>query len=59
MAKSSETGKFGNTFDSEVYKGPLTVGRPGKEPGPDVNNIPVARPSDPLGLIPGNSKKAR
>lgn len=57
MAKS--TGSFGNTFDSNVLKSPLTVGRPGNEHGPDVHNNPIARPSDPLNLIPGNSKKAR
>lgn len=49
--------KFGNTLDDEVYKGPLTVGRPTNEPGPDVNNTPVARPDDPLGFLPENSKK--
>lgn len=52
-------GKFGNTFDSTVLKSPLTVGRPSKEPGPEVLNNPVAKPSDPLKLIPQNSEKAR
>lgn len=59
MAKDKGLGSFGNTFDSEILKSPLTVGRPANEPGPDVRNNPVARPGDPLNLIPGNSKKAR
>jgi len=50
--------KFGNTFDSEMLKSPITVGRPGKEPGPDVHNNPVAKPADPMKFIPGNSRKA-
>jgi len=50
--------KFGNTFDSKILKSPLTVGRVGNEPGPDVRENPVAQPSDPLKLIPGNSRKA-
>jgi len=50
--------KLGNTFDSKILKSPLTVGRPGQEPGPDVRNNPVAQPMDPLKFIPGNSKKA-
>ena len=50
--------KFGNTFDSEILKSALTVGRPVNEPGADVRNNPVAKPMDPLKLIPGNSKKA-
>ena len=41
MAKIKES--MGNTFDEETLKSPLTVGRVGNEPGPDVNNIPVAR----------------
>jgi hypothetical protein len=45
-------GDMGNTFDEIVLKSPLTVGRVGNEPGPDVNNNPVASPKDPLGLIP-------
>ena len=51
--------KFGNTFDEKILKSPLTVGRTGKEPGPDVRNNPVAVPNDPLKLIPMNSAKAR
>lgn len=50
--------KMGNTLDKEIYKGPLTVGRPTNEPGPDVNNSPVFKPTDPLGFIPANSRKA-
>lgn len=50
--------KFGNTFDQGLLKSPLTVGRPGKEPGPEVRNNPVAMPNDPLKLVPGNSAKA-
>ena len=58
MAKDNGLGKFANTFDSTILKSPLTVGRPGNEPGPDVRNNPVAKPSDPLNLIPMNSSKA-
>jgi hypothetical protein len=50
---------MGNTFDSEILKSPLTVGRPRNEPGADVFNNPVAKPDDPLKFIPGNSKKAK
>jgi hypothetical protein len=49
--------KFGKNFDDEMLKSPLTVGRPGKEPGPEINNSPIARPADPMKFIPGNSKK--
>ena len=52
-------GKMGNTFDKTIYKGPLTVGAPQNEPGPDVNNNPVAKPGDPLGLIPEGGKKGK
>lgn len=48
----------GKSFDEKILKSPLTVGRPTNEPGPDVRNNPVAMPSDPLKLIPGNQKKA-
>lgn len=48
--------RMGNTFDEEILKSPLTVGRPRMEPGPEVNNSPVAQPDDPLRLIPANSK---
>lgn len=51
--------RMGQTFDSEILKSPLTVGRPKNEPGPDVHNNPVAKPNDPLKLIPGNSMKAK
>ena len=50
--------KMGDTFDSDMMKSPLTVGRPGKEPGPDVNNNPIAMPDDPLKYVPGNSRRA-
>jgi hypothetical protein len=49
---------MGNTFDSTMLKSPLTVGAPRNEPGPDVNNNPVAQPTDPMKFIPGNSRKA-
>lgn len=49
---------FGKNFDDRILKSPLTVGRPKKEPGPDVNNSPVFAPDDPLRIIPANSKKA-
>lgn len=55
---SSGGKKSKKSFDTEMLKSPLTVGRPSKEPGPDVNNTPVMMPSDPLGFIPSNSKKA-
>jgi len=55
MAKTKEA--MGNTFDSKVLKSPLTVGRTGNEPGPDVNNIPVSQPKDPLGFIPEGGSK--
>ena len=50
MAKEKQG--MGVNFDESVLKSPLTVGRTGNEPGPDVNNIPVAKPKDPLGLLP-------
>jgi hypothetical protein len=50
MAKIKES--MGNTFNSEILKSPLTVGRVGNEPGPDIYNNPIAQPKDPLGLIP-------
>lgn len=50
--------KMGKSFDSDMLKSPLTVGRPGKEPGPEPNNNPVARPEDPLKFLPQNSRKA-
>lgn len=48
---------MGPNFDTEMLKSPLTVGRPGREPGPEVHNIPVAQPDDPLHLTPANSRK--
>jgi hypothetical protein len=58
MAKTENgLGKFGINFDDSIYKGPLTVGRPGREPGPEVRNTPVAKPDDPLKLVPMNSSK--
>ena len=48
---------MGRSFDDRIMKSPLTVGRPRKEPGPDVHNSPVAAPDDPLRYIPSNSKK--
>ena len=56
MAKIKEA--MGNTFNSEILKSPLTVGRIGNEPGPDINNNPIARPRDPLGLIPEGGDRA-
>jgi hypothetical protein len=55
MAKIKEG--FGVNFNTEILKSPLTVGRTGNEPGPDVNNNPVAQPKDPLGLIPEGGDK--
>ena len=48
---------MGNTFDEKVWKRPLTVGRTGNEPGPDVHNNPIAPPQDPLGVIPDGGPK--
>lgn len=50
--------RMGRAFDEEMLKSPITVGRPRNEPGPDVNNNPVARPEDPLRFIPGNSRQS-
>jgi hypothetical protein len=50
--------RMGKSFDDEMLKSPLTVGRPRNEPGPEVNNNPVAKPEDPLKYIPGNARKA-
>ena len=55
MAKIKEG--FGVNFNTEILKSPLTVGRTGNEPGPDVNNNPIAQPKDPLGLIPEGGPK--
>jgi hypothetical protein len=55
MAKIKEG--MGNTFNSEILKSPLTVGRVGNEPGPDVYNNPVVDVKDPLGLIPEGGDK--
>ena len=55
MAKIKEG--MGNTFSSEILKSPLTVGRVGNEPGPDVYNNPVVDVKDPLGLIPEGGPK--
>jgi hypothetical protein len=52
-------GSMGKAFDEEILKSPLTVGRPKNEPGPEVFNNPVAKPDDPLKLLPSNSKKAK
>lgn len=50
--------KMGRSFDEDMLKSPLTVGRPKNEPGPEVHNNPVAMPVDPLGLTPSNARKA-
>lgn len=50
---------MGKSFDESILKSPLTVGRPKKEPGPEVHNNPVAAPEDPLGFVPMKSKKAK
>jgi hypothetical protein len=52
--------KMGNTFKNPTLKSPLGVGKQNKgEKGPDVNNIPLASPSDPLGFIPDGGKKGK
>jgi hypothetical protein len=60
MAENTRDGlsKMGRTFDDDMLKSPITVGRPRNEPGPEVHNNPVAKPDDPLRLIPENSRKA-
>ena len=55
MAKIKEG--MGNTFNETILKSPLTVGRVGNEPGPDVHNNPVVDVKDPLGLIPEDGDK--
>ena len=55
MAKIKE--QMGNTFNEKILKSPLTVGRVGNEPGPDIYNNPIAMPKDPLGLIPEGGQK--
>lgn len=50
-------GEMGNNFNESILKSPLTVGRVGNEPGPDVYNNPIAMPKDPLGLIPEGGSK--
>ena len=57
MIPSMAPDRMGKNFDESIFKSPLTVGRPGREPGPDVHNVPIAQPEDPLRLIPGNSKQ--
>lgn len=51
--------KLGNTFDKTILKSPLTVGAPKAEQGPDVNNVPVAKPNDPLGFLPSGGSKGK
>jgi hypothetical protein len=55
----ASAGKMGNTFDKTVLKSPLTVGAPKGEKGPDVNNVPVATPADPLGYIPTGGSRGK
>jgi len=50
--------RMGKSFDDSMLKSPLTVGRPKNEPGPETNNVPVAKPEDPLKFIPMNSRKS-
>lgn len=51
--------KLGTNFDTSLLKSPLTVGKPSAEKGPAVANTPIISPADPLGFLPGNSKKAK
>lgn len=48
--------KMSGDFDKSMLKSPLTVQKKGQEPGPGVNNIPVAQPPDPLGYMPKKGK---
>lgn len=50
---------MGNTFDKTMLKSPLNVPAPSGEKGPSVNNIPVAKPGDPLGFIPSGGSKGK
>lgn len=45
--------KMSNSYKDSTLKTPLSVGKNKGEPGPDVNNPPIARPSDPLKFMPG------
>jgi len=50
-------GEMGNSYNDEILKSPLNVGRVGNEPGPYVHNNPVVDVKDPLGLIPEGGDK--
>jgi len=47
--------KGNKTFDPE-FKTPLTAPKAGKDVGPDVFNIPLFVPNDPLSYVPGGAK---
>lgn len=51
--------KMGNTFQDGMMKSPLNVPSQKGEKGPNVNNIPVAKPDDPLGFIPSGGSKGK
>jgi hypothetical protein len=51
--------KFGpKTFD-DSFISPISEQRLKDEPGPDVFNVPVLGPEDPLKLVPGGTKKGK
>lgn len=54
--KDKESKKSGSGFFKNVVS-PLNVGRPGKDPGPQIDNM-ISRqsPRDPMGFVPGKSK---
>lgn len=45
-----------NSFD-ESFITPMSEQRLAAEPGPDVFSAPVMSPTDPLGVVPGSTKK--
>lgn len=45
-----------NSFD-ESFITPMSEQRLAAEPGPDVFSVPVNSPTDPLGVVPGGSRK--
>lgn len=67
MAKKGEGSKFGgpgggfekHAFD-DAFLTPLNERKvSGKDPRPDVFNIPVLGPTDPLNFVPGGTAKGK
>ena len=55
-SKGKGPGGLGNHYPEE-FLSPLNAPKPGKDHGPDVANAPLITPKDPLGYVPGGSKK--